>query len=44
MAIVDCLRPLPLSEISELATGTKKLAKSIPGNSFVRNRRNPASE
>jgi len=42
MAIVDCLRPMPLSEISELATGTKKLAKSIPGNSYVRNRRTPA--
>ncbi|MFP4169236.1 MAG: GGDEF domain-containing protein [Desulfonatronovibrionaceae bacterium] len=44
MAIVDCLDPLSLSEISELATGTKKRAKSIPGNSYVRNRRSPVSK
>ena len=42
MAIVDCMKPMPLSEISDLASGTKKLAKSIPGNSYVRNRRRPA--
>ncbi len=39
MAIVDCFQPLPLSEICDLASGTKKLAKSIPGNSYVHNRR-----
>lgn len=41
LAIVDCFENMTLNQISKLAAGTKKLAKSMPGNAFVRNRRNP---
>ncbi|MFN2267592.1 MAG: GGDEF domain-containing protein [Desulfonatronovibrio sp.] len=44
LAIVDCFENVTLNQISKLAAGTKKLAKSKPGNVFVRNRRLPAEE
>lgn len=42
LAIVDCFENMTLNQISQLAAGTKKLAKSKPGNSFARNRRTQA--
>ncbi|WP_052506993.1 GGDEF domain-containing protein [Desulfonatronovibrio magnus] len=44
LAIVDCFENMTLNQISKLAAGTKKLAKSRPGNVFVRNRRLPADD
>lgn len=43
MAVVDCQGPCSLESISARSAQMKKYAKSIPGNVWVRDRREPAS-
>lgn len=43
LAIVDCTGACDLAVLAQRAAEMKKYAKSLPGNSFVRDRRSPAS-